>query len=368
MITMALVVAGVYYALGGTISQLGGMARFIATMRYVETHFAGDVTNEGLISGAIDGMMKGLGDKHSVYMNPEKYKQLKNMNEGSFGGIGVVMSFSEPGHCRIMSVMDNAPGKEAGLQPGDEVVAVDGTSIEGMQPEEIVGHIRGDEGTTVMVTIRRQGNADKDYSIVRANIPLTTADGNMIPDTNIAYIRVASFSENTAKEFKAALDKQKEAGAKGLIIDLRANPGGLVTSCVDIANMVLPAGDVVSMIDRNGRKEVFKSTLAEQPMPIVILIDKNSASASEILAGAMQDRKAAVIVGTKSFGKGSVQTVLPLFYGDAIKLTIAKYYTPSGRSIDGVGVEPDVLVELPEHPTRDTQLDKAIEVIKEKLQ
>lgn len=349
-------------------SQLGGMARFIATMRYVETHFAGETTNDSLISGAIDGMMKALGDKHSVYMDSEKYKQLKNMNEGSFGGIGVVMSFSEPGHCKIMSVMDNAPGKEAGLQAGDEVIAVDGTNITGMQPEEIVGRVRGDEGTSVVLTIRRQGAEDKDYSIVRANIPLTTADGSIIPNTNIAYIRIASFSENTAKEFKNALDKQREAGAKGLIIDLRSNPGGLVTSCVDIANLILPAGDVVSMIDRNGHKEVFKSTLSEQPMPIVILIDKNSASASELLAGAMQDRQAAVIVGTKSFGKGSVQTVLPLLKGDAIKLTIAKYYTPSGRSIDGVGVEPDVVVELPEKAVRDVQLDKAIEIMREKIQ
>ena len=184
----------------------------------------------------------------------------------------------------------------------------------------------------------------------------------------MGYIRIASFSENTGKEFKAAYDSLEEQGMKGLIIDLRENPGGLVTSCVEIANMVVPKGPIVSVVERDGSKEVHESNLEESKYPIIVLIDGNSASASEILAGALQDTGAATLVGTKSYGKGSVQVVVPMLHDDGLKLTIAKYYTPNGRCIDGTGIEPDVEVELPEGATTDVQLEKAKEVLKEKLQ
>ena len=280
----------------------------------------------------------------------------------------MVMSFAEPGHCKIMSVMENTPGQQAGLQDGDEVIAVEGTPVSELQPEEVVGKIRGVEGTQVVITIRRQGEEDRDYILTRSSIPMTTAAGEMIPDTEIGYIRIASFSENTGREFKDALEKEKSQNAKGLIIDLRANPGGLVTSCMEIANMVVPEGEVVSLIDKSGDKQVFTSSLTGASMPIVVLIDGNSASASEILAGALKDRGAATLVGMKSYGKGSVQTILPLFRGDGIKLTVAKYYTPSGTSIDGIGIQPDVEIAMPENPVEDVQLLKAIEVMKGKIQ
>ncbi len=368
LVTLVVTCCATLYLLGGSVEKAGDMIRFIATVRFVESHFAGEVDRTALINGSIDGMMKSLGDKYSIYLDEDKYRQLNNINNGTFGGIGVVMSFAEPGHCKIMSVMENTPGQEAGLQAGDEVIAVEGTPVSELQPEEVVGKIRGVEGTQVVITIRRQGEADKDYTLTRSVIAMTTAAGDMIPDTDIGYIRIASFSENTGREFKEVLEKEKAQNAKGLIIDLRANPGGLVTSCMEIANMVVPEGEVVSLIDKSGNKQVFNSSMTEKGIPIVVLIDGNSASASEILAGALKDRGAATLVGMKSYGKGSVQTIMPLFRGDGIKLTVAKYYTPSGTSIDGIGIQPDVEIALPENPTEDVQLLKAVEVMKGKIQ
>ena len=356
-----------FYALGGSAAKAVDYLRFIMTAQFVESKFVDNVTTETLINGAIDGLMKSLGDKYSVYLDESKFKQLNEINHGSFGGIGVVMSFAEPGHCRIMSVMDNAPGKAAGLEPNDEIIAVEGVPVASHQPEEIVYRIRGAEGTQVVLTVRREGQEDQDYTLTRSNIHVDTAAGDVIPDTEIGYIRIASFSENTAEEFKKAMTLQREKGIKGLIIDLRANPGGLIKSCVDIADMVVPAGDVVSVVDKEGNREVYQSHKKDADMPIVVLIDNNSASAAEILAGALKDRQAATLVGVKSYGKGSVQTILPLFNGEGIKLTVAKYYTPSGISIDGVGIEPDVEIAMPEKPATDVQLAKAIEVMKGKI-
>lgn len=366
-VTALLIGSLLFFALGGTVSKAGDMIRFIAAVRFVEERYAGDVEPTALINGALDGLMKSLGDKYSIYLDQEKFRQLSDMNHGSFGGIGVVMSFAEPGHCRIMSVMDNTPGKEAGLEPNDEIIAVEGVAVATLQPEEIVCRIRGTEGTQVVITIRRQGQPDKDYTLTRSNIHVDTAAGHILPDTEIGYIRVASFSENTAHEFEEILSGQREKGIKGLIIDLRANPGGLIKSCVDIANLVVPAGDIVSVVDRSGHKEVYQSVNHNESLPMVVLIDNDSASASEILAGALKDRQAATLVGVKSYGKGSVQTILPLFRDDGLKLTVAKYYTPSGASIDGVGIEPDVEIALPEKPVSDVQLAKAIEVMQGKL-
>lgn len=368
LVTLVVTGCSALYLMGGNLSKAGDMIRFIATVRFVENHFDGEVDQTALINGSIDGMMKSLGDKYSIYLDEDKFRQLNNINNGTFGGIGVVMSFAEPGHCKIMSVMENTPGQQAGLQDGDEVIAVEGTPVSELQPEEVVGKIRGVEGTQVVITIRRQGEEDKDYTLTRSSIPMTTAAGEMIPDTDIGYIRIASFSENTGREFKDALEKEKSQNAKGLIIDLRANPGGLVTACMEIANMVVPEGEVVSLIDKSGNKQVFNSSMTETGIPIVVLIDGNSASASEILAGALKDRGAATLVGMKSYGKGSVQTILPLFRGDGIKLTVAKYYTPSGTSIDGIGIQPDVEIAMPEDPVEDVQLLKAIEVMKGKIQ
>lgn len=368
MVTVSLAMAGFMAIFGFDLKQVAGVARLIGVMQFVERKYVNDVDTDTIINGAISGMVGSLGDPHSLYMDVEKYEKLKSQTEGSFGGVGIVMSFQEKDKVMVSSVLEESPAQSAGILAGDQIMAVDGVSVTDYQPEETAAHIRGKEGTEVVLTIHREGAEDKDYSITRSNILFKTAAGEMIPEhPNVGYIRIASFSENTSKEFKENYDKLAAEGMKGLIIDLRSNPGGLVTSCVDIANMVVPKGDVVSIIDKSGKKEVYVSELEETKYPIVVLIDENSASASEILAGALQDTGAATLVGNKSFGKGSVQIVLPLLAGDAVKMTIAKYYTPSGRSIDGTGIEPDVKVELNAAGGIDNQLVKAIEIMEEKI-
>lgn len=368
MVTVSLAMAGFMAIFGFDLKQVAGVARLIGVMQFVERKYVNDVDTDTIINGAISGMVGSLGDPHSLYMDVEKYEKLKSQTEGSFGGVGIVMSFQEKDKVMVSSVLEESPAQSAGILAGDQIMAVDGVSVTDYQPEETAAHIRGKEGTEVVLTIHREGAEDKDYSITRSNILFKTAAGEMIPEhPNVGYIRIASFSENTSKEFKENYDKLAAEGMKGLIIDLRSNPGGLVTSCVDIANLVVPKGEVVSIIDKSGKKEVYVSELEETKYPIVVLIDENSASASEILAGALQDTGAATLVGNKSFGKGSVQIVLPLLAGDAVKMTIAKYYTPSGRSIDGTGIEPDVKVELNAAGGIDNQLVKAIEIMEEKI-
>ncbi|EEX77654.1 peptidase, S41 family [Selenomonas sputigena ATCC 35185] len=357
-----------FYALMGFNAQkTKDVLRFFGALRFIETQYVRDVDYTNLIDGAISGMVKTLDDPHSIYLDPKMYELMRSHTEGSFGGVGIVMGFKD-NKITVISVMEGTPSEAAGIKTGDEIIAVDGTPTNEIEPEEVVLHIRGEIGTDVTLKIRRAGEEDKDYVVRRATIQVHTVAGQMLPDTDgIGYIRIASFSEHTADEFKDAYHALEKDGVKGMIIDLRENPGGLVTSCVAIANMVVPKGPVVSVVQKDGTREEYKSDLSEEKYPLVVLIDGNSASASEILAGALQDTGAATIVGETSYGKGSVQVILPLYDDDALKLTIAKYYTPSGRSIDGTGIEPDVRVEPQADGAQDVQLLKAIDVMKGKL-
>lgn len=350
-----------------TPAQVAEWARFIGVKKFIELRYVEPVDDTDLMDGAIEGMVGSLGDPHSLYLSANKFKTLQDHTAASFGGIGVTMGFKND-QVTIISVLEGTPGEGAGLQVGDQIVAVDGTPVTDYQPDEVALHIRGDVDTQVTLTIHRAGQDDFDVQLTRAVIHVPTAKGKMLPDTDhIGYIRIASFGENTAQEFNQAFDELADAGMRGLIIDLRENGGGLIKTCVDIAQRVVPEGPIVSVVQRDGSREEHNSALQESKYPIVVLIDGNSASASEILAGALQDTGAATLVGTKSYGKGSVQMVLPLFHSDGLKLTIAKYYTPSGRCIDGVGIDPDVEVDLPDDTTEDIQLQKAIAVMQEKL-
>ena len=350
-----------------TPAQVAEWARFIGVKKFIELRYVEPVDDTDLMDGAIEGMVGSLGDPHSLYLSANKFKTLQDHTAASFGGIGVTMGFKND-QVTIISVLEGTPGEGAGLQVGDQIVAVDGTPVTDYQPDEVALHIRGDVDTQVTLTIHRAGQDDFDVQLTRAIIRVPTAKGKMLPDTDhIGYIRIASFGEHTAEEFNAAFDALADEGMRGLVIDLRENGGGLITTCVDIAQRVVPAGPIVSVVDRDGSREEHDSDLQESKYPLVVLIDGNSASASEILAGALQDTGAATLVGTKSYGKGSVQMVLPLFHDDGLKLTIAKYYTPAGRCIDGIGIEPDVEVDLPEGTTEDTQLQKAIAVMQEKM-
>ncbi len=355
----------IYFALGFNQHSFVNVMRFLTAYRFIQTRYVDNTNDVDLIDAAIDGMVKSLDDPHSNYLSPKMYKTLIEQTEGSFSGIGVVMGMDDDKNIHIIAVLDDSPGKKAGLLEGDQIIAVDGTPVTEMAFDEVAAHVRGEVGTNVVITIIRD-KVQQDVSITRENIKLKTVAHKML-DNNIGYIQIASFSEDTAKEFTDAYTDLQNQGMQGLILDLRNNPGGLLTTCVDIAKQLVPKGEIVSIVDKDGNKETFNSDLAEIKYPLAVLINKNSASASEILSGAIQDTKAGTIIGNTSYGKGSVQTVLPMFGDDAVKLTIAKYYTPSGRSIDKIGITPDIEINLPEDMSQDTQLNKAIEVIKGKI-
>ena len=367
LVSSLLTLMGLAAVLGLDGAKTLDIVRFLGVKRMIEARYVRDVNPHDLMNGAIDGMVKSLGDPHSIYLKEDMYKTLKEHTAGTFGGIGVTMGFKD-NKVTIVSVLEGTPGEAAGLKANDEIVAIDGTPVTEYQPEEVSMHIRGDVGTDVTLTIRRAGTEDKDYTIKRDTIKLRTAKGKLLDGTQMGYIRIASFGESTGEEFKEEFEKLGQEGMKGLIIDLRQNPGGLVKSCVEVADLLVPKGPIVSVVQRDGSKEEHDSSLEAPKYPVVVLIDGNSASASEILAGALQDTGAGTLVGTKSYGKGSVQVVVPLFEDDGLKLTIARYYTPNGRCIDGVGIEPDVEVDFQEGDTTDVQLAKAKEVLLQKMQ
>lgn len=350
LISSALTLGLVCFLLDLNTKNAFELGRFFAAMRFIEGHYVQEVERGKLIDGAIGGMVNSLGDPHSIYLAPKLYSQLRAETSGTFGGIGVYMSFKNGG-VQIMNVIPDSPGYKAGLLAGDEILAVDGQPIEEISPGEVAIKIRGEVGTQVELLIGREGYDDTTYTLTRENIKVKTVAGKMIED-KLGYIKISSFSESTGEEFKSTLAELERAGMKGFVLDMRQNPGGVITSCIEIAKELVPAGTIASVIQRDGQKEVFTSELPSAKFPIIILLDKNSASAAELLSGALQDTKVALVVGEKSYGKGSVQTLIPMMHEDGLKLTIAKYYTPNGRSIDGEGISPDVEVSLIETPNQ----------------
>ena len=376
LLSSVLTIAGICFMLELNFGRAANLARLLSAMHFIEQNYIETVDYTKMIDGAIGGMVHSLGDPHSVYLDQRLYNQVKSDTSGSFGGIGVYMGFKNGG-VQVISVMPNSPGEAAGLMAGDNILAVDGTPVTEIVPDEVAIKIRGEVGTSVDLLIGREGQDDQTYTIKRDVINVKTVADKMLDD-KIGYIRITSFSEKTGEEFRAALNELASKEMKGFILDLRENPGGVITSCVEVAKEIVPKGPIVSVIQRDGSKEVYESNLERTKYPIVVLMDQNSASASELLAGALQDTKAATIVGTKSYGKGSVQTVMPMFHEDGLKLTIAKYYTPNERSIDGVGIEPDVEIKsnrllMPRmfsaeiNLDDDVQLAKGFEILNDKL-
>ena len=326
-------------------------------------HYHGKIKTDEDAKVAIDTMLASLDDPYSKYMDKEEYNEQNSSIDSKITGIGVNIA-SISGKVHIINVLDGTPAQAANLQSGDIILDIDGKTVNGLPLSDVAALVKGPENTFVQITILR--NKDKFIKkVMRKEIKIKTVKSSM--DKNIGYIQIVSFSEDTAQEFMDAYTDLQNQGMQGLVLDLRNNPGGLLGACVDIAKNLVPKGDIVSIVDKDGNKEVYSSDLEQVQYPVAVLINKNSASASEILSGAIQDTKSGVIIGETSYGKGSVQTILPMMDDDAVKLTIAKYYTPSGRSIDGVGITPDIEVKLDENSTVDTQLDKAKEVINQQI-
>ncbi|HUK82152.1 MAG TPA: S41 family peptidase [Verrucomicrobiae bacterium] len=326
-----------------------------------------NVTYKDLAYGALKGMLSSL-DPHSQFMDPQGYQDMKEDTEGKFGGIGVVISMSKEGFLTIVAPMEDTPGARAGLLPGDRIIKINGMVTEKMTLPEAVRQLRGDPGTKVSIGIYRAkakdpGDKIKDYTIERAEIKVDSVkDAKMLQD-GIGYIRITQFNEPTADEFEKALQKLEAQGMDALIIDLRNNPGGLLEAARKVASKFVPAGDLI--VSTEGRdptqKLVYKSEHGKKrlTMPLVVLVNGGSASGSEIVAGALQDLKRAVLVGETTFGKGSVQTILQLPDGSAVRLTTAKYYTPSHKVIHEHGVVPDISVPVSEEDERKLALQRA---------
>ena len=339
----------------------------------IETSYYTDVDRDALYEGMYKGLFAGLQDPYSYYMNAEEYEDLKISTSGEFFGVGLTLSVGEDGMIQVMASMKESPAEQAGIQAGDRIVKVDGVTYAGTQLDEAVQNMRGTEGTSVTLTVLR-GNTEMEYTLVRKKILVPSVKSELL-DNHIAYIQITSFESHTADDFKEALRKMEQSGARGVIVDLRGNPGGLVDSAVEIADMLLPAGVAAYTQDRQGNKEYYRTKDGMTSLPYVLLIDGSSASASEILAAAVQDNQGGPLVGETSYGKGIIQSIMPLEDGSggAVKMTVLQYFSAKGNIIHKTGIPPDCKVTLSEDAydadghllrEKDTQLQKAIELLK----
>jgi carboxyl-terminal processing protease len=326
-------------------------------------------TYKELIQGALKGML-GMLDPHSEYMDPSQYEDLKNDTEGAFGGVGIVISVKD-GYITVVSPMEDTPGFKAGILSGDRIVKIDGRSTEKMSLQDAVKKLRGKPGTEVVVTVYRPSTGEtRDYKLVRAEIKVTTVkdiNGKSefpVDENYIGYIRITQFGERTSDDLENALKKLEAKNVKSIILDLRGNPGGLLDQAVGVCEKFLPRGTlVVSTEGQNAsQKAEYRVTGRSKTRnyPLVVLVNGGSASASEIVAGCLQDLKRAVIIGEQTFGKGSVQSILPLNDGSALRLTTARYYTPSHRVIHEKGITPDIIVPMSEEEERDVFIKRTV--------
>ena len=314
----------------------------------VRAEYVEPVSDRDLVENAINGMLTGL-DPHSSYLNPRGFRDMQVQTRGEFGGLGIEVS-QEGGYIKVISPIDETPAARAGVRPGDLIMQINGTSTQGLTLQEAVEQMRGERGTAIRITIRREG-AERpiDMSITREVIRPQVVRFRM-EGSDIGYIRLSSFNEQTDAALRRAVTSLRQTGGqalRGIVLDLRNNPGGLLDQAVQVTDDFLEQGEIVSTrARRNEDAQRWNARAGDISggLPIVVLINSGSASASEIVAGALQDHRRAVVLGTRSFGKGSVQTVMPLGPNGAIRLTTARYYTPSGRSIQGTGIEPDIEV------------------------
>lgn len=326
---------------------------FARVLAYVENNYVDEIDGDALMYGAIKGMLSSL-DPHTVFLPPDEYQAVRSDTSGEFGGLGVEISVGEEG-LLVVAPIDDTPAARAGIQPGDRILAIDGESTKGISVPGAVKKMRGALGSKVTLTILREGfSAPRDFALLRDRVRIRSVESKLY-DGGYGYVRIKSFQDRTDAHLGKALERlKKENGGelKGLVLDLRNNPGGLLDQAVRVADRFLSEGLIVSTEGRGGRpleQERAHAAGTEPDYPIIVLVNGGSASASEIVAGALQDHGRAAILGTTTFGKGSVQTVIDLDDGSGLKMTVARYYTPKKRSIHGKGIDPDYVVsERPE--------------------
>ena len=340
---------------------------------YIDAYFYFETDQELQEEAIYDGIMAGLDDPYSVYYTADEYADLMEENSGEYVGVGAVVTQGADKAVTIVRPIPGSPAEEVGLMAEDIVVQVDDVEITNQDLTTVVEMIRGEEGTEVYIKVYRPSINDYvEFNVTRRVVENVTVNAEILDD-NIGYIQVQQFYDNTDEEFIAAVQDMQSKNVKGIIVDMRDNPGGLLTSVVNMCDFIMDEGPILTTKDKHGRIIAQYDSTDEESLdiPMVVLINGNSASASEIFAGAMKDTGKAELVGTTTFGKGIVQSVMPLSDGTAIKLTIAKYFTPAGNDIHEAGIEPDYVVELPDgvesavnvKQEDDTQLDKAIDII-----
>ena len=340
-----------------------GIAKFGYTY-FITTQWAMDPpAKEELFVNMLKGLVKGTHDKHTVYLDKDDMKELEMHTSSTYSGIGLLLDFSDKKTLKVGATMEGQPAEAAGLQKGDQILAIDGTLVSDIEKEDVANRIRGEEGTFVVLRILRNGE-EQEISIERKTIVMPTVKGQMLTE-DVGYIRVTQFAEKTVDEFTKAYEELQSKGMKRLVLDLRDNPGGLITTAHGIGQYLVPKGPIVTVQTRRGKTTAYMSRGDYPLIPLVVLINGNSASASEIIAGAVQDTKSGIIIGTKSYGKGTVQSVVQGLDGEGLKVTIARYHTPNDRVIDGIGIEPDEVVEPSKtNPEEDVQMERAIEIVK----
>lgn len=351
-----------------TIDTLG------AVVNHIKKNYYKDIDNETLNTGLIKGVVNSLDDPYSEFMTKEELKKFMESTNGKYVGVGLVVSPGNDGYITVVSPIKGSPAYKAGIKSGDRIIKVDEVEYSAETMQDAVNKMRGEEGKTVNITVLREEQKQKkvhEFKIKRETIKLQTVDGRIL-EKNIGYIAISEFDKPTYDDFMKELEVLKKKGAQKLVLDLRGNPGGLLDVCTKIADIFLDKGTIVYTKYKDGKKDYYYSDEKKEDMPLVVLVNGGSASASEIVSGALKDRKRAKLVGTQTFGKGIVQRLFNLPYETAVKLTISEYFTPNGNNIHKVGITPDVVVELPDnikgigpdYLNEDTQLKKALEILK----
>jgi carboxyl-terminal processing protease len=335
-------------------------SKLLGLKQMIEKDYYKKPKQDELLTGSIKGMFEGLNDPYSQYYTEEEFKDLMEQTSGTYTGIGVVISPGEDNLITVVSPIEGSPASKSGIKPGDKIIKIDGKNITAKDIDKATHMIKGKPGTDVILTIKRD-NKDFDITIKRQEIKMQTVKSEVLEDS-IGYIKITSFDETTDKDFEENINRLKEKNIKGLVLDLRDNPGGLLDVCHRIGDMLVGKGTIVYTKDNKGNTEYLKSDADSLGLPIAVLINGGSASASEILTGAIVDNKVGVAIGTTSFGKGLVQTVRELKDGTGYKLTIAQYFTPNGSYIHGKGIKPNIEVK-----DETKQLDTAVDWIKERI-
>ena len=365
LVSMAFVVL---LLLGITVAgNYKGLGNLVKVVTLVKGQYLFEVAPEKLVEGAIKGVVESLDDPYSVYLDKQTYSSLQEQIRGSFGGIGVLVGIKDH-HLVVVKPFANTPAAEKGIKAGDVIVAIGDKKTKDMDTETAVNLMRGPVGSTVVLTISREGEEQRTIPLVRKEISVPTVEGRILPDeNNVGYLVISQFTENTGNELAEVLDDLRQQGMEGLVLDLRDNPGGELNSAIMIADQFLAKGPIVHIDYRIGRDHTFNAEPNQLNLPLVVLVNKGSASAAEILAGAIKDAKVGTLVGTQTFGKGVVQTVFPLDNGSGLKLTTARYLTPNKNDIHKKGIAPDIVIEQAPDAKEDLQLNKAVSLVRQKI-